>query len=241
MHVIYLVFNEGYSASGGPQRIRRDLCEEAIRLARLLGELLPHPEVDGLLALLLLQDARRRARTSASGDIVLLADQDRSLWDRERIVEGTALVERSLASGGHGPYALQAAIAAVYAESIDGAPIDWAQIVALHDVLGRLDPSPVTRLARAIALAGRDGPAAGLSLVEQILAEGDLQDYLPAHAARADLLRRLGRTAEALGSFRRALELAQLEPERRHLEQRIAELDADDRCRHPPGPCSQRG
>ena len=161
MRVIYLVFNEGYSSSSGAERVRVDLCVEAIRLARLLALLLPHPEVDGLLALMLLQHARRLARTSASGDIVLLSDQDRSLWDRALIAEGTSLVERSLESGGSGPYVIQAAIAAVYAESIDGAPIDWAQIVALHDELGRIDPSPVSRLARAIAVAGRDGPAAG--------------------------------------------------------------------------------
>ncbi len=227
MRVIYLVFNEGYCASSGAERIRLDLCAEAIRLARLLAERLPHPEVDGLLALLLLQDARRDARTSPSGDVVLLVDQDRALWDRRRIAEGTSLVERSLKSGGRGAYALQAAIAAVYTESVDGAPIDWAQVVALHDILGRIDPSPVTRLARAIAVAGRDGPAAGLSLVERILAEGELRDYLPAHAARADLLRQLDRGPEALACFRRALDLARQEPERRHLQQRIAELELE--------------
>lgn len=225
MRVIYLVFNEGYCASAGAERIRLDLCTEAIRLARLLTELLPHPEADGLLALLLLQDARRGARTTAAGDLVLLTDQDRSLWDRARIAEGIELVERSLQSGGSGPYALQAAIAAVYAESIENASIDWAQIVALHDVLSRVDPSPVGRLARAIAIAGRDGPAAGLKLVEEILDEGALENYLPAHAARADLCQRLARTEEALASFRRALSLAQQQPEQRYLRQQIEKLE----------------
>ena len=225
MRVIYLVFNEGYSSSSGAERVRVDLCVEAIRLARLLALLLPHPEVDGLLALMLLQHARRLARTSASGDIVLLSDQDRSLWDRALIAEGTSLVERSLERGGAGPYVIQAAIAAVYAESVDGAPIGWAQIVALHDVLGRIDPSPVSRLARAIAVAGRDGPAAGLELVEGLLAEGELDDYLPIHAARADLCRRLARPEDALTSYRRALALARQQPEQRYFRKKIAELD----------------
>lgn len=227
MRVIYLVFNEGYSASSGTERIRCDLCAEAIRLARLFTELLPGPEADGLLALLLLQDARRRARISAAGDIVLLSDQNRDLWDRVSIAEGTSLVERSFSSGSPGPYALQAAIAAVYSESIDGSPIDWAQVVALHDMLDRVSPSPVARLARAIAVAGRDGPAKGLELVEAVLEEGTLDDYVPAHAARADLCRQLHRTEEALASFRRALELTQQEPERRYFRQQIARLDAD--------------
>lgn len=224
MRVIYLVFNEGYSSSSGTEHIRVDLCEEAIRLARLLTELLPHPETDGLLALLLLQDARRAARTSPSGDIVLFADQDRSLWDRQRIAEGTRLVEGALKAGGSGSYVLQAAIAAVYAESVDNDSIDWPQIVALHDALARLDPSPVARLARAVAVAGRDGPEAGLALVEAIFCGGDLTDYLPAYAARGDLCQRLGRRDDALDSYRRALGLSQQEPERRLIQRRIAEL-----------------
>jgi RNA polymerase sigma-70 factor, ECF subfamily len=226
MRVIYLVFNEGYAASSGKERVRVDLCAEAIRLARLLVELLPHPEADGLLALLLLQDARRESRTSPAGDIVLLADQDRKLWDRERIAEGTQLVERSFRTGRAGSYALQAAIAAVYSESIDGSPIDWAQIVALHDVLGRVAPSPVAQLARAIAIGERDGPAAGLALVEAILEQGALDDYVPAHAARADLCRRLARTEDALASLRRARELAQQEPEQRYFQSQISRLES---------------
>jgi len=225
MRVIYLVFNEGYSSSSGAERIRVDLCQEAIRLARLLTELLPDPETDGLLSLLLLQDARRAARTSPSGDIVLFAEQDRSLWDAQRIAEGTALVERALKEGGSGPYVLQAAIAAIYAESIDNGSIDWTQIVALHDVLSRLDPSPVAGLARAVAVAGRDGPEAGLALVDAILAGGELADYMPAHAARADLCQRLGRKDDALVSYRRAYGLSQQEPEQRLLQRRIAELE----------------
>jgi RNA polymerase sigma-70 factor (ECF subfamily) len=221
LRVIYLVFNEGYSASSGAERIRTDLCDEAIRLARLLAGLLPHPETDGLLALLLLQDARRAARTSASGDLVLLEDQDRTLWNRELIAEGTARVERALKSGRAGPYALQAAIAAVHAESLDAASTDWAQISALYDVLIERDPSPVARLARAIAIASRDGAEAGLALVDELLAGGELAHYLPAHSARAELCRRLGRNEEALSSYRRALELAHQEPERRFLLRRI--------------------
>lgn len=228
MQVIYLVFNEGYSASSGAERIRFDLCAEAIRLARLLAELLPDPESDGLLALLLLQHARRAARTSPAGELVLLADQDRELWDREAIAEGTALVERALAGGGRGVYCLQAAIAAVYAESASRDDVDWAQIVALHDVLSGIDPSPVARLARAIAVAGRDGAQAGLVLVDELLAEGNLDDYLPAHAARGELCRRLGRNGEAHASFVRARALAQQEAERRYFDRVVAELRASD-------------
>jgi RNA polymerase sigma-70 factor (ECF subfamily) len=224
LRVIYLVFNEGYSASSGQERVRTDLCEEAIRLARLVSELLPGPEVDGLLALLLLQDARRAARTSSSGDLVLLADQDRSLWDRARIAEGTALVERALLRGEHGPYALQAAIAAVHAESPDEASTDWSQIIALYDVLSRVEPSPVARLCRAIAVGERDGPAAGLPIVEGLLTSGALVDYLPAHSARGELCRKLGRRGDALVAFREALRLAGQAPERRFLLRRIAEL-----------------
>jgi RNA polymerase sigma-70 factor, ECF subfamily len=225
MQVIYLVFNEGYSASFGEERVRVDLCAEAIRLARLLAQLLPSPEADGLLALLLLQDARREARTSPSGDIVLLSDQDRSLWNRRSIAEGTALVEQALKSGSAGSYSIQAAIAAIYAESIDGRAIDWAQIVALHDVLSRIAPSPVARLARAIAVAGRDGPEEGLKLVESILEEGHLENYVPVHAARADLCKRLRRTSDALASFRTALGLAEQEPEKRYFRQEMARLE----------------
>jgi RNA polymerase sigma-70 factor (ECF subfamily) len=224
LRVIYLVFNEGYSASSGADRVRESLCDEAIRLARLMAELLPDPETDGLLALMLLQHASRAARTSASGDLVLLDAQDRTLWDRPCIAEGTALVERSLASGRAGPYALQAAIAALHAESPDAASTDWAQIVALYDVLLGMERSPVAGLARAVAVAERDGAAAGRVLVEAILAAGALSDYLPAHAARGELCRRLGDAHEAIASFRRALELARQAPERRFLERRIAEL-----------------
>lgn len=224
LRVIYLVFNEGYSASSGTDRLREGLCDEAIRLARLMAELLPDPETEGLLALMLLQHARRAARTSASGDLVLLAAQDRTLWDRPCIAEGTALVEQSLQSGRAGPYTLQAAIAALHAESPDAASTDWAQIVALYDVLLRMEPSPVAGLARAVAVAERDGAAAGRVLVEAILESGALSDYLPAHAARGELCRRLGHADEALASYRRGLELARQAPERRFLEGRIAEL-----------------
>lgn len=227
MRVIYLVFNEGYSASFGKDRIRIDLCTEAIRLARLLVQLLPSPEADGLLALLLLQDARRTARTSTSGDIVLLSEQDRTLWDREKIVEGIALVERSLRNGNAGPYALQAAIAAVYSESVDGSPIDWQQIVALHDLLSHIAPSPIGHLARAIAIAKRDGPSEGLRLVEALLDGGALDNYLPAHAARGELYRQLDNPSEALKSFQTALTLAHQEPEQRYLQREIARIKSE--------------
>ena len=224
LHVIYLVFNEGYSASSGESLTRPDLSGEAIRLGRLLVELLPEPEVMGLLALMLLHESRRAARTSPAGDLVLLEDQDRSLWNREQIAEGTALVERALSSRRFGPYTLQAAIAAVHAEAPSAAATDWAQIVGLYDVLAQVEPSPVVELNRAVAVAMRDGPAAGLALIDAILARGDLADYHLAHAARADLCRRLGRTAEARASYERALGLTQQEPERRFLERRLAEL-----------------
>lgn len=222
--MIYLVFNEGYSASAGASLTRQDLCAEAIRLARLVALLLPEPEVEGLLALMLLHEARRAARSTPAGELVLLDDQDRSLWDRQQIEEGAALVERALRSRRFGPYTLQAAIAAVHAEAPDATATDWPQIVGLYDVLVRVDPSPVVELNRAVAVAMRDGPAAGLALVDAILAGGDLADYLPAHVARADLCRRLRRNAEACVSYRRALELTRQEPERRFLERRIAEL-----------------
>ena len=224
LRVIYLVFNEGYTASSGASVTRHDLSTEAIRLGRLLVELLPEPEARGLLALMLLHESRRAARTSASGDVILLDDQDRALWDRNQIAEGTRLVEEALASRRFGPYMIQAAIAALHAEAPSPAATDWAEIVGLYDVLSRADPSPVIELNRAVAVAMRDGPAAGLALVDAILQRGDLLDYRLAHAARAELCRRLGRTADARASYERALALARQEPERRLLERRLAEL-----------------
>jgi len=226
LRVVYLVFNEGYSASSGESLTRVDLSSEAIRLGRLLVELLPEPEAIGLLALMLLQESRRAARTSPTGELILLADQDRSLWNRDQIAEGAALVERALASRRFGPYTLQAAIAAVHAEAATADATDWSEIVGLYDVLLRAEPSPVVELNRAVAVAMRDGPAAGLELVDAILARGDLQDYRLAHAARADLCRRLGETAQARASYQRALVLTRQEPERRFLERRLAELAA---------------
>jgi RNA polymerase sigma-70 factor (ECF subfamily) len=224
LHVVYLVFNEGYSASSGASLTRHDLSGEAIRLGRLLVELLPEPEAVGLLALMLLQESRRAARSSPTGELVLLGDQDRSLWNREQIAEGSALVKRALSSRRFGPYTLQAAIAAVHAEAPSAAATDWGQIVGLYDILARADPSPVVDLNRAAAVAMRDGPLAGLALIDAILARGDLEDYHLAHSARADLCRRLGRTAEARVSYRRALSLTRQEPERRFLERRLREL-----------------
>jgi RNA polymerase sigma-70 factor, ECF subfamily len=224
LHVVYLVFNEGYFASSGTSLTRHDLSGEAIRLGRLLIEWLPEPEASGLLALMLLHESRRAARTSATGELILLDDQDRSLWNRDQIVEGSALVERALSSRRFGPYTLQAAIAAVHAKAPSAAATDWAQIVGLYDVLARADPSPVVELNRAAAVAMRDGPRAGLALIDAILARGDLGDYHLAHSARADLCRRLGRTAEARTSYRRALALTRQEPQRRFLERRLEEL-----------------
>jgi RNA polymerase sigma-70 factor (ECF subfamily) len=224
LRVIYLVFNEGYSASSGATLTRRDLSEEAIRLARLLVELLPEPEAMGLLALMLLHESRRAARTTPGGDLVLLGDQDRSLWNRELIREGTALVERAFAARRVGAYALQAAISAVHAAAPAAAATNWNEIVGLYDLLLRAEPTPVVELNRAVAVAMRDGPEAGLALIDALLARGELSDYRLAHAARADLCRRLGKAAEARVSYRRALELTQQEPERRFLARRLAEL-----------------
>jgi RNA polymerase sigma-70 factor (ECF subfamily) len=224
LKVIYLVFNEGYSASSGEALTRPDLSGEAIRLGRLLLELLPDPEAMGLLALMLLQESRRAARVSPGGDLVLLEDQDRSRWDRALIAEGKALVEQALASRRVGPYALQAAIAAVHAEAAEAPATDWTRIIGLYTLLARIAPSPVVELNRAVAVAMRDGPQAGLDLTEALLARRELAEYHLAHSVRADLCRRLGRTEEALVSYRRALSLAQQEPERRFLERRVAEL-----------------
>jgi RNA polymerase sigma-70 factor, ECF subfamily len=224
LQVIYLVFNEGYFASSGDSVTRSDLSGEAIRLGRLLAELLPEPEVLGLLALMLLQESRRAARTSLTGDLILLEDQDRSLWNRDQIAEGRALVERALSSRRLDSYTLQAAIAAVHAQAPNAAATDWAQIARLYGVLVRVEPSPVVELNHAVAVAMRDGPDAGLALIDTILARGDLADYHLAHAARADLCRRLGRTAEARASYETALNLARQEPERRFLERRLAQL-----------------
>ncbi|HEU4797519.1 MAG TPA: RNA polymerase sigma factor [bacterium] len=224
LQVIYLVFNEGYFASSGGSLTRSDLSGEAIRLGRLLTDLLPEPEVVGLLALMLLQESRRAARTSPEGDLVLLEDQDRSLWDRDQIAEGLTLVERALSSRRFGPYTLQAAIAAMHAEAPNPAATDWAQIVELYGVLAQAASSPVVELNRAVAVAMRDGPEAGLALIDAILARGELADYHLAHSARADLCRRLGRTAEARVAYERALALTQQEPERRFIEGRLREL-----------------
>ena len=224
LQVVYLVFNEGYSASSGASLTRADLSGEAIRLGRLLMELLPEPEVMGLLALMLLQESRRAARTSPTGELILLENQDRSRWNRGQIAEGVALVERALLSRRFGPYTLQAAIAAVHSEASEAAATDWPQIVALYSLLARAEPSPVVELNRAVAVAMRDGPAAGLALMDAIFARGELTDYHLAHSARADLCRRLARRSEARSSYERALALTRLEPERRFLEKRLREL-----------------
>jgi RNA polymerase sigma-70 factor (ECF subfamily) len=228
LRVIYLVFNEGYAASSGAALTRHDVSAEAIRLGRLLVDLLPEPEAQGLLALMLLQESRRAARTTPDGEIVLLDDQDRSLWDRAQIAEGEQLVERALVSGRFGPYAIQAAIAAVHAGAPEASATDWSEIVGLYDALMRMAPSPVVELNRAVAVAMRDGPAAGLALIDAILARGDLASYRHAHAARAELCRRLGHKGEARVSYERALALTRQEPERRFLERQLASLGAPD-------------
>jgi len=222
LQVIYLVFNEGYSATSGTSLTRRDLSAEAIRLGRLLVELLPEPEATGLLALMLLHDARRSARESSDGDLLLLEEQNRSLWNHEQIDEGRRLVEQALSSQPVGRYVLQAAIAAVHAESPNATSTDWRQIVGLYDLLLRIEPTPVVELNRAVAVAMADGPAAGLAQIDEILARGDLTEYYLAHSARADLCRRLGHRAAAIAAYQRALELTKQEPERRFLERRLA-------------------
>lgn len=224
LHVIYLVFNEGYSASHGEAAIRGELCAEAIRLCRQLVELRPEPDALGLLALLLLQDARRAARVAPEGDIVLLADQDRSLWDRAQVAEGTALVRRAFAQQPVAAYTIEAAIAAVHCAAESAGETDWAEIAALYDLLRRADSSPVVELNRAVAIAMRDGPEAGLALVEALLARGELGRFRYAHAARADLLRRLGRHAEARAAYGTALQFTEQEAERRFLAGRIRAL-----------------
>jgi RNA polymerase sigma-70 factor (ECF subfamily) len=224
LRVIYLTFNEGYSASSGGSLTRADLSQEAIRLARLLYGLMPETEVGGLLALTLLQESRRRARTTESGDLILLEDQDRSLWDHDLIEEGQRLVETTLRSGPVGAYSLQAAIAAVHASATKPSETDWNQIVGLYDLLLRSEPSPVVELNRAVAIAMRDGESAGLDVIDRLLEEGRLEDYYPLHSTRAELCRRLGRKADARQSYRRALELTRLEPEQRFLRQRLSLL-----------------
>ena len=224
LRVIYLVFNEGYSASSGDSLTRHALSGEAIRLGRVLIELLPEVEATGLLALMLLHDSRRAARATPTGDLILLEDQDRSLWNRSQIAEGVSLVQRALSAGQVGPYTIQAAIASVHAQAPSSAATDWAQIIQLYDMLLQTNPSPVVELNRAVAVAMRDGPIAGLDLIDAILTRGELGNYHLAHAARADLCRRLGRTAEARVSYERALSLTQQEPERRFLRRRLSEL-----------------
>lgn len=224
LRVVYLVFNEGYSASSGDSLTRHDLSGEAIRLGRVLIELLPEAEATGLLALMLLQDSRRAARTSSVGDLILLEDQDRSLWNQNQISEGASLVQRALSKGQVGPYTIQAAIASVHAKTPSAVGTDWAQIVRLYDMLLQTNPSPVVELNRAVAVAMSDGPLSGLDLINGILARGELENYHLAHAAQADLCRRLGRTAEARVSYEKALSLTQQEPERRFLERRLSKL-----------------
>lgn len=225
LRVIYLVFNEGYSASSGNSLTRHDLSGEAIRLGRLLVELLPEPEAQGLLALMLLHESRRSARTDARGNLVLLDDQDRTLWNQQQIAEGLALVQQALSAPVIGPYAVQAAISAVHAQAPEPSATDWSQIVALYEVLLRAEPSPVVELNRAVAVAMRDGPKSGLQIIDEILNRGDLSEYHLAHSARADLCRRLGRKAEARAAYQKALTLTRQEPEQQFLQRRLQELE----------------
>jgi RNA polymerase sigma-70 factor (ECF subfamily) len=239
LKVVYLVFTSGYAPASGDSVVRTDLADEAIRLGRLLAGLLPDPEVLGLLALMLLQDSRRAARTTTEGDLILLPDQDRSLWDRARITQGAALLERAASLGQLGPYTLQAAIAAAHAQASTPQATNWARIVGLYDLLARADPSPVVELNRAVAISMRDGPLAGLVLIDALLQRGQLTTYNLAHAARADLLRRLGRTTAAHAAYQRALELTRTEPERRFIRQRLNELaggPGDDAAVHTTRP-----
>ena len=224
LQVVYLVFNEGYSAAAGAEVTRAEITGEAIRLGRLLAGLQPEPEVNGLLALMLLQESRRAARTSPAGELILLEHQDRALWNREQIAEGVGLVEKALSSRRFGHYTLQAAIAAVHAEAESTATTDWRQIVALYNQLVRIQPSPVVQLNRAVAIAMRDGPEVGLTHIDAVLAHGELANYYLAHSARADMYRRLGRTAEARSAYEKALALTQQEPERQFLQERIRQL-----------------
>jgi RNA polymerase sigma-70 factor, ECF subfamily len=224
LQVVYLVFNEGYSTAAGAEVTRAEITGEAIRLGRLLAGLQPEPEVHGLLALMLLQESRRAARTSPAGELILLENQNRALWNREQIAEGVGLVEKALSSRRFGPYTLQAAIAAVHAEAESTAATDWRQIVALYNQLARIQPSPVVHLNRAVAIAMCDGPEAGLKHIDAVLEHGELANYYLAHSARAELYRRLGRTAEARASYERALALTQQEPERQFLQERIRQL-----------------
>jgi RNA polymerase sigma-70 factor (ECF subfamily) len=224
LQVIYLVFNEGYSAAAGAEVTRAELTGEAIRLGRMLTELQPEPDIMGLLALMLLQESRRAARTSPAGELILLANQDRSLWNREQIAEGVALVEKALSSRRFGPYTLQAAIAAIHTEAESAAATDWRQIVALYNQLVLIQPSPVVHLNRAVAIAERDGPEAGLAHIDALLERGELANYHLAHSARAELCRRLGRTTEARSSYEKALALSQQGPERQFLQARIRQL-----------------
>jgi RNA polymerase sigma-70 factor (ECF subfamily) len=228
LRVIYLVFNEGYDASSGDRLTRADLSAEAIRLGRLLAQLLPEPEVLGLLALMLLHESRRESRTSPSGELIRLDDQDRSRWDRAMIIEGARLVEQALLSRRFGSYTIQAAISAVHSEAADAAATDWNEIVGLYDALLRTDPSPVIELNRAVAVAMRDGAHVGVHLIDGIFARGDLLDYRLAHAARADLCRRIGRVEDARASYERAIGLTKQEPERRFLERQLAALRSTD-------------
>jgi RNA polymerase sigma-70 factor (ECF subfamily) len=224
LQIIYLVFNEGYLAATGAEVTRAELTSEAIRLGWLLTELQPEPEVMGLLSLMLLQESRHAARTSPTGELILLENQDRSLWNRDQIAEGFALLEKSLRSGRFGSYTLQAAIAAVHAQSESVAATDWRQIVALYDRLLQIQPSPVVELNRAVAIAMRDGPEAGLTHIDAVLEHGELANYYLAHSARADMYRRLGKTTEARAAYEKALALTQQEPERQFLQERIRQL-----------------